>query len=65
MMGFQPPIDRATIDKYTEDIAVSGEKIRTLLGFSPEYDLALGWHETVQEMRAAKNPNGLKKGFEL
>jgi len=51
MMGFQPPIDRATIDKYTEDIAVSGEKIHTLLGFSPEYDLALGWYETVQEMR--------------
>jgi nucleoside-diphosphate-sugar epimerase len=49
--GFRPPINRATVDKYTEDIAVSGEKICKLLGFKPEYDLVSGWKETIQEMR--------------
>jgi UDP-glucose 4-epimerase len=50
-VGRSSPIMRATIDKYTEDIAVSGDKLRTLLGFSPRYDLASGWRETVEEMR--------------
>ena len=49
--GFRPPINRAIVDKYTGDIAVSGEKIYTLLGFKPEYDLISGWQETIQEMR--------------
>lgn len=53
LMGCQSPIVRATIDKYTEDIAVSGAKIRHLLGFSPQYDLASGWRETVEDMRKA------------
>ena len=44
---------RATIDKYTEDIAVSGDKIRHLLGFVPQYDLASGWRETIEDMRHA------------
>jgi len=46
----QSPIVRATIDKYIEDIAVSGEKISRLLGFVPHYDLASGWRETVEDM---------------
>jgi UDP-glucose 4-epimerase len=50
LMGCQSPIVRATIDKYTEDIAISGDKIRHLLGFSPQYDLASGWRETVEDM---------------
>ena len=53
LMGCQSPIVRATIDKYTEDIAVSGDKIRHLLGFNPQYDLASGWRETVEDMRHA------------
>lgn len=48
--GFKPPINRATVDKYTEDIAVSGGKIRKVLGFNPEYDLVSGWQEAVHEM---------------
>jgi nucleoside-diphosphate-sugar epimerase len=52
-MGRQSPIICATIDKYTEDIAVSGEKIFRLLGFVPRYDLASGWRETVDDMRHA------------
>ena len=49
--GFRPPINRSTVDKYTEDIAVSGEKIRKVLGFKPEFDLMSGWQQTIQEMR--------------
>jgi len=51
MIGYQSPIGRATIDKYTEDIAVSSQRIQTELGFKPQFDLRSGWRETVQEMR--------------
>jgi UDP-glucose 4-epimerase len=51
LVHHQSPIVRATIDKYTEGIAVSGDKIRDLLGFTPQYDLTAGWSETVEEMR--------------
>lgn len=56
VVGCPSPIGRATIDKYTEDIAVSGDKIRRLLGFCPQYDLASGWCETVEDMRQAGDP---------
>ncbi|MCE5207434.1 MAG: NAD-dependent epimerase/dehydratase family protein [Chloroflexi bacterium] len=49
--GFSAPIVRATIDKYTEDVAVDGRKFRTIAGFVPQYNLAEGWRETVDEMR--------------
>lgn len=51
LIGRRSPINRATIDKYTEDIAVEGKRIQTELGFVPQYDLNAGWRETVQEMR--------------
>jgi UDP-glucose 4-epimerase len=47
----QSSIGRATIDKYTEDVAVDGKRIQTELGFQPAYDLATGWTDAVQEMR--------------
>lgn len=50
-IGRQSPITRAMIDKYIEDVAVSGERIRSQLGFAPQYDLTAGWRETIQEMR--------------
>lgn len=50
-IGRRSPITRATIDKYTEDVAVSSERIQSQLGFVPQYDLATGWRETIQEMR--------------
>lgn len=53
LIGLQSPIVRATIDKYTEDIAVDGRRLQQELGFVPQYDLATGWGETVQEMRRA------------
>jgi len=46
-----PPIVRATIDKYTEDVAVDGARFSTQTGFTPNYDLTAGWQETVAEMR--------------
>ena len=50
MIGFKSPVGRATIDKYTEDIAVDGSLIQQELGFVPQYGLKTGWEETVQEM---------------
>jgi UDP-glucose 4-epimerase len=50
-LGRRSPVDRSTIDKYTEDIAVSGRRIQNELGFIPQYDLRTGWRETVAEMR--------------
>ena len=51
LLGLQPPIRRATIDKYTEDTTVDSRRIQEELGFVPKFDLATGWKETVQEMR--------------
>ena len=48
LIGRHTPISRATIDKYTEDIAVEGRRIQTELGFVPQYDLVSGWRETVR-----------------
>ena len=49
-VGKKSPINRATIDKLTEDIAVSGAKIQRELGFQPRYDLQAGWLQTVEQM---------------
>jgi nucleoside-diphosphate-sugar epimerase len=53
LAGLKSPVGRVTIDKYTEDVAVSSQQIRTELGFVPQFDLAHGWQETVNEMRQA------------
>ena len=47
----QSPISQGSVEKYTADIAVDGRRIQDELGFSPHYDLATGWNETVEEMR--------------
>jgi len=54
LIGFRSPIVRATIDKYTEDIAVSSQRIQNELGFKSQFDLKSGWQETVEEMRFTK-----------
>lgn len=51
-IGLKPPVTKAMIDKYTEDIAVDGSLIQKELGFIPQYDLKTGWEETIREMRA-------------
>ena len=47
-----PPVTKAIIDKYTEDIAVDGSLIQRELGFVPQYDLKAVWEETIREMQA-------------
>ena len=51
LVGRESPVGRDTIEKYTEDIAVSSQRIQAELGFRPRYDLLTGWQETVHEMR--------------
>jgi len=50
-IGLKSPVTQGMIDKYTEDIAVSGGLIQKELGFAPQYDLQTGWNETISEMR--------------
>ncbi|MDQ3753453.1 MAG: NAD-dependent epimerase/dehydratase family protein [Acidobacteriota bacterium] len=45
--GRDSPLKRLTVDKFTEDVAVSGLKIQRELGFRPRYDLPGGWREVV------------------
>jgi nucleoside-diphosphate-sugar epimerase len=51
MIGVKPPVTRATIDKYLEDVAVDCQLIQKELGFTPGFDLNAGWEEAVREMR--------------
>jgi nucleoside-diphosphate-sugar epimerase len=53
-IGLKLPALRATIDKYTEDIAVDGSLIQRELGFIPQYDLNAGWEETIRERNSFK-----------
>ena len=53
LTGARLPVSRATLDKYTEDMAVDSARIRDELGFSPRYTLRAGWAEAVAAMRAA------------
>ena len=55
IVGIKPPIMRATIDKYTEDIAVDSQLVQKQLGFVPKYDLLTGWKDAIQEMRRLGN----------
>jgi len=50
-IGLKPPVTKAIIDKYTEDIAVDGSLIQKELGFVPQYDLKTGWEETIREIK--------------
>jgi UDP-glucose 4-epimerase len=53
-IGLKPPVTKAIIDKYTEDIAVDGSLIQKELGFVPQYDLNAGWEETIKERDSYK-----------
>lgn len=52
LAGKKSPVGRATIDKLTEDIAVSGDKIQRQLGFQPRFNLQDGWRQTIEHMSA-------------
>jgi UDP-glucose 4-epimerase len=47
LVGIRFPVSRAQVDKLTEDVAVSGERLQREVGFRPAYDLIRGWKETV------------------
>ena len=46
-----PPVTQAALQKYTEDVAVSGQRIKDELGFEPRWSLAKGWQKTIAEMK--------------
>ncbi len=50
--GRRPPVSRRALEKYTEEIVVSGRRIRDELGFEARYDLAEGWRRTASGIRA-------------
>jgi nucleoside-diphosphate-sugar epimerase len=52
LFGLGLPGFRGALDKYTEDMAVDGNRIQDEIGFRPKYDLLSGWKETIEEMRA-------------
>lgn len=41
------PVVRAAVNKYVEEVMVSGDKIKRELGFVPKYSLREGWRECV------------------
>ena len=48
-LGIRPPVDRALVDKFVEDVAVNGEKIRRELNYQSKLTLAEGWHRSLRE----------------
>lgn len=49
----RPPLSRAAVEKYVEDVAVDASKITRELGFAPAFGLDVGWQTTIREMRRA------------
>jgi UDP-glucose 4-epimerase len=47
LIGRTPPIDRQTVDKLVEDVAVSGRLLQVDLGFRPIFDLVSGWRHAL------------------
>jgi nucleoside-diphosphate-sugar epimerase len=54
LIGLNLPL-AATVEKYSEEVTVSSQLIQTQLGFSPRFNLAGGWQETVREMRSLRD----------
>ena len=50
-IGIKSTVNKAMIDKYTEDIAIDDSLFQQELGFVPQYDLKNGWEETIRKMR--------------
>jgi nucleoside-diphosphate-sugar epimerase len=52
LLGRKPTLGPWLLEKYLEDVRVSGEKIQRVLGYAPSMSLEEGWRETVDGMRA-------------
>ncbi len=50
LAGVEPIVTEATLEKYTEDVAVSGSLVQRELGFQPIFDLDTGWKETMASL---------------
>jgi hypothetical protein len=44
-------VTQAALQKYTEDVAVSGQRIKDVLGFQPQWALRDGWQTTIAQMK--------------
>ncbi len=53
LLRVTPPVRRATLDKYTEEVIVDSRKIGEELGFRPQYDLQRGWRAAVKALSNA------------
>ena len=53
VLGSRSPITPLTIEKYLEDVAVSGRRLQRELGFVPRFDLKSGWDDTVAKLKSA------------
>lgn len=49
LMRRRAPLGRQTVEKLTEDVAVSGDKLRAELGFRPEVELREGWRSVLRD----------------
>ncbi len=49
----RPPLTRASLEKYTEDVAVDATLIQDQLGFAPTIALKIGWEETMAALHRA------------
>lgn len=47
LLGKRSPLRRAMVDKLLEDVAVSGQRLQSELGFVPVFDLATGWRHAL------------------
>jgi UDP-glucose 4-epimerase len=54
-LGLRPPIRRATIEKYLEDVMVDATRIQRELGFAPRVTLRDGWRRVVESLEPAAN----------
>jgi nucleoside-diphosphate-sugar epimerase len=52
LIGRKPTLGPWLLEKYLEDVRVSGEKIKRVLGYAPSMSLEEGWRETVEGMRS-------------
>jgi len=51
MLGLTMPITAKSLQKYSEDVAVEGDRIQRDLGYRPRVDLLTGWRLAVDGLR--------------